>query len=254
MSHRRTSSRLRLAFYGDDFTGSTDALEVLAFSGLRCALFLSVPTPERMEVLGAFDAIGVAGASRAMSPDEMSAQLAPVLAAMSRLPVAQVHYKVCSTFDSSPAIGSIGRVMDLSRAAFGDSAIPIVGGHPGTRPLLRLRQPVRPLGHRRARASHRSPPHHERAPGDADARGRPGAAPRRADRDADRRLHAAAVRAGSRGHGGGVGSPGRLHEGRRGAARWHDHRAAHRDRPSARGACTRAARRRCSASVVRGLE
>lgn len=26
---------LRLAFYGDDFTGSTDALEVLAFSGLR---------------------------------------------------------------------------------------------------------------------------------------------------------------------------------------------------------------------------
>ena len=25
----------RLAFYGDDFTGSTDALEVLAFAGLR---------------------------------------------------------------------------------------------------------------------------------------------------------------------------------------------------------------------------
>ena len=31
-------SALRLAFYGDDFTGSIDALEVLAFAGLRCAL------------------------------------------------------------------------------------------------------------------------------------------------------------------------------------------------------------------------
>jgi len=60
----------------------------------------------------------------------MDAQLAPVLAAMSRLPVPLVHYKVCSTFDSSPAIGSIGRVMDLSRAAFGDTAIPIVAATP----------------------------------------------------------------------------------------------------------------------------
>ena len=46
MSDQRASRPLRLAFYGDDFTGSTDALEVLAFSGLRCALFLSVPTPD----------------------------------------------------------------------------------------------------------------------------------------------------------------------------------------------------------------
>ena len=39
-----TPDTLRLAFYGDDFTGSTDALEVLAFAGLRCALFLAVPS------------------------------------------------------------------------------------------------------------------------------------------------------------------------------------------------------------------
>lgn len=120
----------RLAFYGDDFTGSTDALEVLAFAGLDCALFLDVPDEQTLREFGPFDAIGVAGASRAMSPAEMDAQLAPVLAAMSRLPVALVHYKVCSTFDSSPTIGSIGRVMDLSRAAFGDTAIPIVAATP----------------------------------------------------------------------------------------------------------------------------
>ena len=122
---------LRLAFYGDDFTGSTDALEVLAFAGLRCALFLAVPSAETLRELGPFDAIGIAGDSRAMSPAEMDAQLPAVLGAMARLPTPLVHYKVCSTFDSSPVIGSIGRVMDLARVAFGDAAIPIVAGTPG---------------------------------------------------------------------------------------------------------------------------
>ncbi len=121
---------LRLAFYGDDFTGSTDALEVLAFAGLRCALFLAVPSAQALHDLGPFDAIGVAGASRSMSPAEMDAQLPAVLAAMAALPTPLVHYKVCSTFDSSPTIGSIGRVMDLARQAFGDGVIPIVAGTP----------------------------------------------------------------------------------------------------------------------------
>ena len=123
-------SDLRLAFYGDDFTGSTDALEVLAFAGLRCALFLAVPSADTLHELGPFDAIGIAGDSRSMSPTEMDSQLPAVLAAMARLPTPLVHYKVCSTFDSSPAIGSIGRVMDLARGAFGDGVIPIVAGTP----------------------------------------------------------------------------------------------------------------------------
>ena len=123
-------SELRLAFYGDDFTGSTDALEVLAFAGLRCALFLHVPDAQTLRELGPFDAIGIAGDSRGMSPAEMEQALPPVLAAMARLPVPLLHYKVCSTFDSSPAIGSIGRVMDLARAACGDGVIPIVAGTP----------------------------------------------------------------------------------------------------------------------------
>jgi uncharacterized protein YgbK (DUF1537 family) len=36
---------LLLAFYGDDFTGSTDAMEALAISGYRTVLFLEPPTP-----------------------------------------------------------------------------------------------------------------------------------------------------------------------------------------------------------------
>ena len=130
MAAPHTPPSLRLAFYGDDFTGSTDALEVLAFAGLRCALFLAVPSAEALRELGPFDAIGIAGSSRAMSPAEMDAHLPAVLAAMARLPTPLVHYKVCSTFDSSPAVGSIGRVMDLARAAFGDGVIPIVAGTP----------------------------------------------------------------------------------------------------------------------------
>ena len=126
----RPSTELRLAFYGDDFTGSTDALEVLAFAGLRCALFLRVPDAETLRSLGPFDAVGIAGDSRGMSPAEMEQALPPVLAAMARLPTSLLHYKVCSTFDSSPAVGSIGRAMDLARAACGDGTIPIVAGTP----------------------------------------------------------------------------------------------------------------------------
>jgi len=130
MPDRRTSRPLRLAFYGDDFTGSTDALEVLALSGLRCALFLSVPTPERMEALGGFDAIGVAGSSRAMTNAELDAHLPEVFRAMAALPTPLVHYKVCSTFDSAPATGSIGHVMELAREVFAQTLIPIVAATP----------------------------------------------------------------------------------------------------------------------------
>ena len=125
-----SASPLKLAFYGDDFTGSTDALEVLAFAGLRCALFLEVPSAQTLRELGPFDAIGVAGASRSMSPAEMDAQLPAVLSALAALPVPLVHYKVCSTFDSAATVGSIGHVIDLARSAFGAGPIPIIAATP----------------------------------------------------------------------------------------------------------------------------
>jgi 3-oxoisoapionate kinase len=121
---------MKLAFYGDDFTGSTDALEVLAFAGLNCALFLDVPDERTLLELGPFDAIGVAGASRAMSPAEMDAELPDVLRGLAALSPQIVHYKVCSTFDSAPAVGSIGRVIELSRAAFPQPLVPIVAATP----------------------------------------------------------------------------------------------------------------------------
>lgn len=123
-------SRCRLVFYGDDFTGSTDALEVLAFAGLRCALFLKPPQPETLARFPDLDAVGVAGDSRAMSPAEMDASMPGVFAAICAIGAPIVHYKVCSTFDSSPAIGSIGRIMEIARRQFPGGFIPIVAGTP----------------------------------------------------------------------------------------------------------------------------
>jgi uncharacterized protein YgbK (DUF1537 family) len=122
--------RCRLIFYGDDFTGSTDALEVLAFAGLRCALFLKPPGPETLADFAAFDAAGVAGDSRAMTPEEMDATMPAVFAAIATVGAAIVHYKVCSTFDSSPGIGSIGRIMEIAVRQFGAGTVPIVAATP----------------------------------------------------------------------------------------------------------------------------
>ncbi len=130
MSSNSHAAPLRLAFYGDDFTGSTDALEVLAFAGLKCALFLSPPTQEALESLGGYDAIGIAGDSRGMSPSEMDQRLPSIFEALAALGSPIVHYKVCSTFDSSPSVGSIGHAMDIAQKIFGTALIPIVAGTP----------------------------------------------------------------------------------------------------------------------------
>lgn len=124
------TSRLRLAFYGDDFTGSTDALEVLAYAGLRTALFLKPPTPAMVARFGDLDAIGVAGDSRAMTPAEMDAHLPEVFDRLAALGAPLLHYKVCSTFDSAPGIGSIGCVMEIARARFTAPWLPIVASTP----------------------------------------------------------------------------------------------------------------------------
>jgi uncharacterized protein YgbK (DUF1537 family) len=121
---------LRLAFYGDDFTGSTDALKVLASAGWRCALFLQEPDAGMLARHPGLEAVGIAGDSRGMTLQEMAAQLPPVLDWLVRAGAPVVHYKVCSTFDSSPAIGSIGQVMTLARHRLDGACLPVVAATP----------------------------------------------------------------------------------------------------------------------------
>ena len=130
MSTMTATPALRLAFYGDDFTGSTDALEVLSSAGWRCALFLQEPDARTLARHPGLDAVGIAGDSRAMTPAEMDAQLPPTLDWLARAGAPVIHYKVCSTFDSGPGIGSIGRVMELARARLAGACIPIVAATP----------------------------------------------------------------------------------------------------------------------------
>ena len=49
-----------IAFYADDFTGSTDALECLAVSGLRSVLFVDAPSPKVLSRFQGLEAIGTA--------------------------------------------------------------------------------------------------------------------------------------------------------------------------------------------------
>lgn len=118
-----------VAFYGDDFTGSSASMEALAFAGLDTVLFLSPPTPERLAAFAGYRGIGIAGVARSRSPDWMSAHLPAVFRLLRSLGAPVVHYKVCSTFDSARHIGSIGRAIDLAAEEF-EGWIPLVVGEP----------------------------------------------------------------------------------------------------------------------------
>ena len=118
------------AYYGDDFTGSTDVLEVLSLAGVPTVLFLAPPTNEQLAAFPEARAVGIAGINRSLTPEEMDAELPPIFRALKKLEATYTHYKVCSTFDSSPRIGSIGKALELAREAFPQRVVPLVVGAP----------------------------------------------------------------------------------------------------------------------------
>lgn len=117
-------------YYGDDFTGATDTLAQLAHAGLRTILFMKMPNAERLRAAGPLDAVGVAGTARAMTPDALETELGPIGLGFAAMGVRVLHYKVCSTFDSSPHIGSIGVAINTLRRSFPNPLVPIIGGQP----------------------------------------------------------------------------------------------------------------------------
>jgi 3-oxoisoapionate kinase len=123
-------SKILLAFYGDDFTGSTDALEFICKAGAKAMLFIAPPTVEQLKNYPDLDAYGVAGITRSLPPDEMEKILLPAFKKIKATGVAQVHYKVCSTFDSSVTVGSIGKAIDCGATVFKNKIIPVLGGTP----------------------------------------------------------------------------------------------------------------------------
>jgi uncharacterized protein YgbK (DUF1537 family) len=118
------------SFYGDDFTGSTDALEALAANGVPSVLFLAPPDRQVLSRFPACRAIGVAGESRSRSPQWMSDHLPAIFASLKAGGAPICQYKVCSTFDSSPQMGSIGRALEIGREAFATPWVPIAVAAP----------------------------------------------------------------------------------------------------------------------------
>ena len=122
-------SRL-ISYYGDDFTGSTDVMEALASHGVRTALFTRLPSAAEFAPFADFEAIGLAGTSRSQTPEWMSAHLPEALEWLKSLGARFCHYKVSSTFDSSPKIGSVGRAIEIGLTMFEQQRAPMIIGAP----------------------------------------------------------------------------------------------------------------------------
>ncbi|MEM7425272.1 MAG: four-carbon acid sugar kinase family protein [Pseudomonadota bacterium] len=122
---------LLMAFYGDDFTGSADAMEALTVNGVKTALFLGHPSEELLkEKLPDLQAVGISGTSRTMTPEQMDGELPEQFRLLQKLGPGLLHYKVCATFDSSPEIGSIGHAADIALDILDPASATIVQGIP----------------------------------------------------------------------------------------------------------------------------
>lgn len=122
-----------LAYAGDDFTGSTDAMEAFTAAGVPTVLFLSPPEPHWVRRFAGMRCVGLATTARSQGPEWMDAHLGAAFAQLKAFGAPVLHYKVCSTFDSSPVAGSIGRAIDLGTALMPGRWSPMIVGAPRLR-------------------------------------------------------------------------------------------------------------------------
>lgn len=125
-----TTTGLQLGFLGDDFSGSTDVLEVLSRLGLRTALFTDLPDARSLAALEGIQAVGIAGNTRSLPVEKMLEPVTDALECLAILRPSLLHYKICSTFDSSPRVGSIGAVIDLGSELLGTEMVPVLAAAP----------------------------------------------------------------------------------------------------------------------------
>jgi uncharacterized protein YgbK (DUF1537 family) len=119
-----------VAWYGDDMTGSVDVLEALATAGLRGVLVVAPPERAQLERYGSAEAIGWAGDTRALDVAGVRRAATAAAEVMAASGARLLHYKVCSTFDSSPQVGSIGAALDAAQAVLGSPLVAVVPAAP----------------------------------------------------------------------------------------------------------------------------
>ena len=112
---------LLLGCIADDFTGGTDLANNLVRAGMRTVQVIGVPDHQNPGAAPDCDAVVVALKSRTAPVDEAVAQSLAAARWLRAQGAAQIYFKVCSTFDSTPR-GNIGPVtealMDELQAPF----------------------------------------------------------------------------------------------------------------------------------------
>ncbi len=127
------AARPLIGWLGDDFTGAAAVMEVLAFAGIPAVLFTEIPSPVLMARFTGMQGVGLATTARSQPPDGMAASLPPAYAWLAALQPEMLHYKLCSTFDSAPHLGSIGRAIEIGLAHRAARAVPLVTAAPQMR-------------------------------------------------------------------------------------------------------------------------
>lgn len=116
-----------IVFIGDDFTGASDTLATFAERGARVRLFLDAPEAGETDGL---EVVGIATDLRTRSPDQIGTRLRALAPKIMRLSPRFIHYKVCSTFDSAPDVGSIGAAVLALESAVRPGRTVLLGGQP----------------------------------------------------------------------------------------------------------------------------
>lgn len=114
-------------FVADDLTGAADVLAQSHRYGLDAALVIGdAPLPTDTDV------VGFAGPARSLSGTAFDNLVIRDLAGIAALNLDVLLYKVCSTFDSSTTVGSIGRGIQLLHQQFPlHGPIPVAPAQPG---------------------------------------------------------------------------------------------------------------------------
>ncbi|TFD62561.1 four-carbon acid sugar kinase family protein [Cryobacterium suzukii] len=117
----------RIGFLADDLTGAADVLAQAHAFGLDGTLILDA---SRDLPLGG-DVVGIAGPTRSLAGEEFDYAVRSGITRLAAADLEVLLYKVCSTFDSSPTIGSIGRALDLIHEILPEHGpIPVVPAQP----------------------------------------------------------------------------------------------------------------------------
>jgi uncharacterized protein YgbK (DUF1537 family) len=122
----------------DDYTGGSDLAGRLRERGVRTVQLFGIPSAEDVEAIaGRYEAVVLCLKSRSIDPADARAQSLSALTVLRDFGARQIHFKYCSTFDST-VCGNIGPVTDALLGALSTTftiAVPALPGNGRTQYL-----------------------------------------------------------------------------------------------------------------------